>query len=119
MRDPQVAAAVERGISKLRYGTVGVNYWAGVGFAIGVTTWGAFPGHTLDNIRSGTGAVHNALMFDKPEKSVIRAKFMLQPIPPWFITRARIAPTVFRKLADLEYRPSPFQVPSIALTAFS
>jgi acyl-CoA reductase-like NAD-dependent aldehyde dehydrogenase len=119
MRDPQVAAAVERGISNLRYGTVGVNYWAGVGFAIGVTTWGAFPGHQLDNIRSGTGVVHNALMFDKPEKSVIRAKFTLQPVPPWFITRARVAPTVFRKLADLEYRPSPFQVPSIALTAFS
>jgi hypothetical protein len=41
------------------------------------------------------------------------------PIPPWFVTRAKVAPTVFRKLADLEYRPSMAQVPSIALAALS
>ncbi|HEX9037250.1 MAG TPA: aldehyde dehydrogenase family protein [Ktedonobacterales bacterium] len=119
LRDPKVAAAVERGIADLRYGSIGVNYWAGVSFALGVTTWGAYPGHTLDNIRSGTGVVHNALMFDQPQKSVVRANFKLTPIPPWFVTRAKSAPTLFRKLADLEYRPSVGQVPSIALTALS
>jgi acyl-CoA reductase-like NAD-dependent aldehyde dehydrogenase len=119
LRDPQVAAAVERAVTNLRYGSIGVNYWAGVSFALGVTTWGAYPGHTLDNIRSGTGVVHNALMFDQPQKSVVRASFRLTPIPPWFITRAKVAPTVFRKLADLEYKPSIGQVPSIALAALS
>lgn len=119
LRDPRVAAAVERAVTNLRYGSVGVNYWAGVSFALGVTTWGAFPGNPLDNIRSGNGVVHNALMFDQPQKSIVRAKFHLAPIPPWFITRAKVAPTVFRKLADLEYQPSPAKVPAIAMAAFS
>jgi acyl-CoA reductase-like NAD-dependent aldehyde dehydrogenase len=119
LRDPKVAAAVERAIADLRYGSIGVNYWAGVSFALGVTPWGAFPGHALDNIRSGTGVVHNALMFDQPQKSVMRANFRMRPVPPWFITRAKAAPAVFRQLADLEYRPSVGRVPGIAMAAFS
>lgn len=118
LRDPAVAQAVERAIANLRYGTVGVNYWAGVSFAMGITTWGAFPGHPLEDIRSGNGVVHNALMFDEPQKSVVRAKFRLQPTPPWFITRGQVAPSVFRQLADLEAQPSWARVPSIAIAAF-
>ncbi|HEX2350698.1 MAG TPA: aldehyde dehydrogenase family protein, partial [Ktedonobacterales bacterium] len=41
--DPAVAQAVERAIANLRYGSIGVNYWGGVSFALGVTTWGAYP----------------------------------------------------------------------------
>lgn len=119
LRDPAVAQALERGIANLRYGSIGVNYWAGVGFAMGITTWGAFPGHPLDDIRSGNGVVHNALMFDKPQKSVIRAKFRLTPTPPWFVTRAKVASSVFHQLADLEARPSLARVPGIAVAAFS
>ncbi|HET9109874.1 MAG TPA: aldehyde dehydrogenase family protein [Ktedonobacterales bacterium] len=117
LRDPAVAQAVERGISALRYGSIGVNYWGGVSFALGVTTWGAFPGHGLDDIRSGAGVVHNALMFDQPQKSVVRAKFRLTPTPPWFVTRGNVASNVFRQLADLEAQPSLARVPSIALAA--
>src|SRR5712691_9001046 len=42
LKDPEIVEAVERAIATLRYGTVGVNYWAGTGFILGVTTWGAF-----------------------------------------------------------------------------
>lgn len=119
LRDPRVKSAVERAVANLRYGSIGVNYWAGVGFALGVTTWGAYPGHALDNIRSGSGVVHNALMFDQPQKSVIRGQFRMTPTPPWFITRAKAAPAVFRQLTDLEYQPSLARVPGIALAAFS
>jgi acyl-CoA reductase-like NAD-dependent aldehyde dehydrogenase len=45
LKDPTIAAAVERAIANLKYGTVGINYWAGAGFTFGTTTWGAFPGH--------------------------------------------------------------------------
>ncbi|HZC05305.1 MAG TPA: aldehyde dehydrogenase family protein [Ktedonobacterales bacterium] len=118
LKDPAVAQAVERAIATLRYGSIGVNYWGGVSFALGVTTWGAFPGHALDDIRSGNGVVHNALMFDQPQKSVIRAKFRLAPTPPWFVTRGKVASSVFRQLADLEAQPSLTHVPGIALAAF-
>lgn len=117
LRDPAVAQAVERGIANLRYGSIGVNYWGGVSFALGLTTWGAYPGHPLDDIRSGNGVVHNALMFDQPQKSVIRAKFRLMPIPPWFVTRGKVASSVFRQLADLEAQPSLARVPGIAIAA--
>ncbi|HEX8995283.1 MAG TPA: aldehyde dehydrogenase family protein [Ktedonobacterales bacterium] len=119
LRDPAVAQALERGIANLRYGSIGVNYWGGVSFALGLTTWGAFPGHPLHDIRSGNGVVHNALMFDRPQKSVIRAKFRLTPTPPWFATRGAVAANVFRQLADLEARPSLARVPGIAVAAFS
>ncbi|MGE5334339.1 MAG: aldehyde dehydrogenase family protein, partial [Nitrososphaerota archaeon] len=72
LRDPAVARAVEQAVANLHYGTVSVNYWAGAGFVLGTTTWGAYPGHPLHDIRSGTGVVHNALMFDRPQKSVMR-----------------------------------------------
>ncbi|HEX8733111.1 MAG TPA: aldehyde dehydrogenase family protein [Ktedonobacterales bacterium] len=118
LRDPAVARAVERGVANLRYGSVGVNYWAGVSFALGVTTWGAYPGHALTDIRSGNGVVHNALMFDQPQKSVVRATFRVTPTPPWFVTRGKAGSSVFRQLADLEAQPSLARVPSIALAAF-
>src|SRR3972149_4473363 len=33
--DPQVGPAVERAVADLRYGTVGVNHWSGIGYAPG------------------------------------------------------------------------------------
>jgi hypothetical protein len=63
MKVPSIAIAVERAISNLRYGTIGLNYWAGSSFTLGTTTWGAFPGHSIKDIQSGTGVVHNTLMF--------------------------------------------------------
>ncbi len=64
--DARVRDALERAIADLRYGSVSVNHWAAISYALGVTTWGAFPGHTPDDIQSGTGVVHNTLMFSRP-----------------------------------------------------
>ena len=52
-------------MADLRYGTVSVNHWAAVGYGLVITPWGAFPGHTRPDIQSGTGSVHNTLMFDR------------------------------------------------------
>ncbi len=57
----------EEAISLLRYGSIGVNCWAALSYALGVTTWGAYPGHTLQDVQSGIGTVHNNFMFDFPE----------------------------------------------------
>ncbi len=110
-------AAIDRAVANLRYGTVGVNYWAGTGFILGVTTWGAFPGHALTDIQSGTGVVHNTLMFSRPQKSVMYAKFRMLPVPPWFVTRARKGRAVFEKLARFEAAPSPLKAASIIRSA--
>jgi len=89
MKDPAVAEAVERAIANLRYGSVAVNHWAGILFALVTPTWGAFPGHTHDDIRSGQGVVHNTFMFDRPQKSVLRGPFRVFPRPAWFFDNDR------------------------------
>jgi acyl-CoA reductase-like NAD-dependent aldehyde dehydrogenase len=117
LKDPAIAAAVERAIANLRYGTVGINYWAGAGFTFGTTTWGAFPGHEIHNIQSGTGVVHNTLMFSRPQKSVLRGPFRSVPTPPWFVTHGKTASKLFPKLIDFEASPSPLKVPGILWAA--
>jgi acyl-CoA reductase-like NAD-dependent aldehyde dehydrogenase len=67
--------AVRRAISDLRFGTLGVNVWSGMGFLLGYVPWGAFPGDTLDTIGSGIGSVHNSFLLEGVEKSVVRMPF--------------------------------------------
>jgi acyl-CoA reductase-like NAD-dependent aldehyde dehydrogenase len=117
LKDPQIAQAVERAIANLRYGSIGVNYWAGISFALGVTTWGAFPGHPIYDIQSGTGVVHNNLMFARPQKSVLRAAFRSVPTPTWFASELGKGRKVFPKLVQFEASPSPLKVPGILLAA--
>jgi hypothetical protein len=86
-------------VADLRYGTVAVNHWSALGFALGVTTWGAFPGHPRNDIASGTDVVHNTLMFSRAEKTVVRAPFRAWPKPIWFSshrTARRLAPMLVR-----------------------
>lgn len=75
LRDRGVAAALEEGIARLRYGTICVNFYVGLAYELMVTPWGAFPGHPLDDIQSGVGKVNNIFMFDRPQKVVYRAPF--------------------------------------------
>ena len=117
LRDPAVAEAVERAIADLRYGTVAVNYWAAASYVMGTGPWGAFPGHEVDDIQSGTGFVHNALMFSRPQKTVLRAPFRVRPTPPWFATHGHGGARVFRKLAAFEAAPSVWKLPGILWAA--
>jgi hypothetical protein len=117
LKDAAVGKAIDNAITNLRFGTVALNYWAASGFVLGTTAWGAFPGHPLTDIQSGTGVVHNTLMFDRPQKTVMRAPFRSTPTPPWFVTHSRAGRAVFRKLADFEMNPSPGKVPSIVIAA--
>lgn len=103
-------------LQDLKYGAIGVNVWAAYSFLLGTATWGAFPGHTLEDVQSGRGVVHNAFMFDKPERTVVRGPFRAFPKPPWFVTH-RKAHLLGPKLTDMEYRPSLFKLPGILATA--
>ncbi|WP_329452310.1 aldehyde dehydrogenase family protein [Streptomyces sp. NBC_01724] len=115
-------------IAQLRYGTVGVNAWTGVGYLTARATWGAYPGHELDDIASGRGVVHNALLLHRPERtvvygpfrpaprSVLTGEFSLTPKPPWFVSN-RTAATTGRRLTAFAARPRWSALPGIFASA--
>lgn len=115
-------------LAELRYGTIGVNAWSGVNFLLPRSTWGAFPGHARSDIQSGVGVVHNALMFDKPERTVVRApwrpfprgilsgQMTLLPRPPWFVTNAQ-AHQVGRRITAFAADPGWLRLPGIFAAA--
>lgn len=76
--------ALDRAITELRYGGVAINCWPAMLYGLVSATWGAYPGHTPSDIQSGVGVVHNTFLFDHPEKSVVRAPFRMNPVPPYF-----------------------------------
>ncbi|HSM01073.1 MAG TPA: aldehyde dehydrogenase family protein [Acidimicrobiia bacterium] len=107
-----IGPALDRAVSDLRYGTVAVNVWAAAGFPIGVTPWGAYPGHTLQDIQSGIGFVHNARLIDRPQKAVITAPFRLVPAPPWSVFHRRGGPAL-RETTMFEARPGPLALAKV------
>lgn len=90
---------VEWAIAKLHYGTIGVNSWVGPLFGMPAATWGAFPGHTIENVGSGIGVVHNALLLDPEhvERTVGYGPWRLWPTPLWFVDN-RTAHVTARRL---------------------
>jgi acyl-CoA reductase-like NAD-dependent aldehyde dehydrogenase len=116
-RDSTNRKSVEDAIAKLRYGTVAINHWAGLNFGLGSTTWGAYPGHSADDIQSGKGVVHNTYMFDRSQKTVLRGPFRPFLKPVWFATHRRVhalGPALFQ----FECAPSWFTLPSVAINAY-
>jgi hypothetical protein len=108
--DAELGPALERAVEALRYGTVSINVWAAAGFALGVTPWGAYPGHTPQDIQSGVGFVHNALMFSRIEKTVLAAPFRIRPKPPWLATHPA-ARQLGASLTAFEAAPALWRVP--------
>ncbi len=97
-----LGAGFDRAIAALRYGSIAINGWTAFGFITPTMTWGAFPGSTIADVGSGIGVVHNALLLDRVERSVIRGPFRpfprslpvvngggrltILPKPPWFVS---------------------------------
>ena len=120
--------AFERQVAALRYGTIGINAWTGVGYLTADATWGAFPGHTLDDVQSGIGVVHNALLLEDPERTVVEGPFRpaprsllnrewaISPNPPWFVDN-KTAATTGRLLVAFEARPRWSALPGIFASA--
>lgn len=115
-------------LGELKYGTIGVNAWSGVGFMLARASWGAYPGHPRNDIESGIGVVHNAMMFDKPQKTVVSAPFQRFPIslargeatilprPPWFVTNTE-SDEVMKRLTYFAADPSVGALPGIFAAA--
>ncbi|WP_303708552.1 MULTISPECIES: aldehyde dehydrogenase family protein [Microbacterium] len=95
-----LGSGFERALTALHYGSIAINGWTAFGFITPTLTWGAFPGGTIDDVGSGIGVVHNALLLDRVERSVLRGPFRpfprslpvangggrmtILPKPPWF-----------------------------------
>jgi aldehyde dehydrogenase (NAD(P)+) len=124
-----LGAAFGRAIAALRYGTIGINAWTGLGFLLAATPWGAFPGGTIADVGSGIGVVHNALLIDGAERTVVHGPFRpfpasvlageraLTPRPPWFVG-ARTAATTGRLLTGFASGTAPWLLPAALVTAF-
>jgi acyl-CoA reductase-like NAD-dependent aldehyde dehydrogenase len=116
MKDPEIGAAVEQAVADLRYGSIGVNLWHALSYALATTTWGAYPGHPSTDIQSGCGVVGNAYLFARPQKSVVRGPFVQKPAPAWFVTN-RNAGVVMRKKLAFEGAPSWSKLPGLVASS--
>lgn len=124
-----LGAGFGRAIAALRYGTIAINAWTGLGFLLAATPWGAFPGSTIAAAGSGIGVVHNALLIDGAERTVLHGPFRpfpasvlageraLSPRPPWFVT-ARTAATTGRRLTGFAGGRAPWLLPAALAAAF-
>jgi aldehyde dehydrogenase (NAD(P)+) len=124
----QLGTDFDRAIADLRYGGIGINAWVGAAFLLPRAAWGAYPGHTYADVQSGIGVVHNALMFDKPLKTVVSAPFRpfprsvrhgeltLFPKPPWFPTN-KTSEATGRRLTEFAADPSAANLPGIFASA--
>jgi acyl-CoA reductase-like NAD-dependent aldehyde dehydrogenase len=124
-----MGAGFREALADLRYGTIAVNAWTGVGFLTPAAPWGAFPGHPLEDVQSGRGVVHNALLISEPERTVLtgpfrpfprsfaHGEFTLFPKPAWFVT-SRSAASTGRLLSDFASNPSWSKMPAVFRAAF-
>lgn len=124
----ELGPSFDDALVELRYGTIAVNAWTGLGYLTATAGWGAFPGHTLDDVGSGIGVVHNALLLDGPERTVVRGPFRpaprsllhgelaISPKPPWFVTN-RTAATTGRLLTRFAADPGWGKLPGIFASA--
>ena len=121
-------ARLEEMLVELRYGTIAINTWTGLGFLSPAGDLGCIsrPHAGRRAKRHWRGAQH--LLFDKPERTVVEApfrpfprnllsfSFTLLPRPPWFITNRKGA-ILGRLLVAFQYRPSFLKIPRIFLNA--
>ena len=124
----QLGATFDQLVEDLRYGTVAINAWTGLGYLTPSATWGAFPGHPLNDVQSGIGLVHNAFLIARPERTVVRGPFRplprsvfggelsISPKPPWFVNN-RTAARTGRLLTAFAGKPSWSKLPAIFASA--
>jgi hypothetical protein len=115
MKDPAVAVAVEKAIDDLRYGSVVVNHWSALPYGTVSMPWGAYPGHTNQDIQSGRGVVHNTYLLEDVEKAVLRGPFRIPGFKPMvFHTNRRMA-QIGRLFTEFEATHDPKLLPRLLL----
>lgn len=96
--------ALRRAVADLRYGTVAVNVFHGLGIALGTTTWGAYPS---DDPGAGRGVVGNGHFIAGASHSVLEGPFYTPWTPAWFVTRTGATRIGWRLLSwTTRHRPA-------------
>ena len=113
-KDPTIAAALDRAVVELRYGTVGINHWPALGYAWGTLPWGGHQSATLENIQSGLGWVHNTYLLEGIDKAVLRGPLTVSPYPLWFFDNPKVG-KVGPVMCDMEAAPSWLKLPGLLL----
>jgi acyl-CoA reductase-like NAD-dependent aldehyde dehydrogenase len=109
-------ARLARAIERLRYGTVAINHWSALGYAVMSAPWGGYPGGTLADPASGIGWVHNTFMLEGVEKTVLEGPLTVWPKPFWFPTN-RAADKIGWQVLRLYQNPSVGKLPPLFWTA--
>jgi aldehyde dehydrogenase (NAD(P)+) len=124
-----LGAAFLNAVAEMRYGTIAVNAWTGFSFLAAGAPWGAFPGHDLKDVQSGIGVVHNGMLIDSPERTVLTGafrpfprsiaggEFSLFPKAPYFVT-SRTATKTGRQMVHFAKKPSWLRLPAVFAQAF-
>jgi hypothetical protein len=99
------AAATDRALGRLQYGSVCINQWAGIVYGMMTPPWGGAPGTTLADPQSGIGSVHNTYFLEHVEKTVLVGPLHNLMKPAWFASH-RTAHQVAWNLVDLYRRPA-------------
>jgi len=119
---------LDRAVADLRYGSIGINVWNALAFLLPQSPWGAYPGHTLNDVESGIGVVHNTFLLEKTEKtivsgsfypfpkSVLHFDFSMLPKPPWFVTN-KTANVTARRMALFTIDRNIVRIPGIFTSA--
>ena len=112
------ALLLDETLRKLQYGTIGINQWTAISFALMSPPWGGFPGANITNIQSGIGFVHNTFLLNQPEKTILSAPLKMHPKPIWYSTH-RQPEKVSWDLLDLYVHSSALKLPKLLWHAFT
>lgn len=115
-REAEGEALLQRCLADLRYGTIGINHWPALSYALMSPPWGGYPGGTIHDPTSGIGWVHNTYMFDKAEKTVLEGPLTMFPKPLWFPSNQGAEAMVWRVL-NLYHDPTAWRLPGILWAA--
>ena len=124
----ELGTELEQAIDNLKYGSVGINVWNAIAFLLPQATWGAYPGHTLNDVQSGIGIVHSSFLLEDTEKTVVygsfytfprgvmHGDFSMLPKPPWFVTNKSALETN-KKVALFTLDKNALRIPGIFASA--
>jgi len=104
-RPAQQRELVQSLIHELRFGTVAINQWSAINFALMSAPWGGCSGSTLSDPLSGIGWVHNSFMLTDIDQTVLDAPLNVLPRPVWS-PRQKCQKEVSWALFDLMSKPS-------------
>jgi hypothetical protein len=116
-RDPAGKKCFEAALANLRHGSIGVNHWPALIYAMMSPPWGGFPTGTLADAQSGIGSVHNTFMLEHVQKTVLEGPLTIFPKPLWFPTHKDPEPIGWKVLA-LYHKPSAWKLPGLILSSF-